>query len=107
MSIGRQESKKVTLKLKPYLETHCHTATAHGHASCSALSIGKGRVKDKKKRYDKQPTSMKEIPTLQTSAWMPYCSPDILSGCRAKTIKSNHVKVHATTQPSTAAKGAP
>ena len=29
-------------------------------------------------------TSMKEIPTLQTSAWIPYCSPDILSGCGAK-----------------------
>lgn len=24
--------------------------------------------------------SMKEMPTLQTSAWIPYCSPDILSG---------------------------
>lgn len=45
---------------------------------------------------------MKEIPTLQTSAWMPYCSPDILSGWRVKTIKSNHVKVDAT-----AAKGTP
>lgn len=30
-------------------------------------------------------TSMKEIPTLQTSAWIPYCSPDILSGCGVKT----------------------
>lgn len=29
----------------------------------------------------KRTTSMKEIPTLHTSAWMPYCSPDILSGC--------------------------
>lgn len=30
-------------------------------------------------------TSINEIPTLQTSAWIPYCSPDILSGCGAQT----------------------
>lgn len=32
-------------------------------------------------------TSMKEMPTLQTSAWIPYCSPDILSGCGAKRTR--------------------
>lgn len=48
MSVGRQESKKVTLKLKPYLEARCHTAAAYGHASYSVLSIRKGHVKDKK-----------------------------------------------------------
>lgn len=32
-------------------------------------------------------TSMKEMPALQTSAWIPYCSPDILSGYEAKTNK--------------------
>lgn len=25
------------------------------------------------------------MPALQTSAWIPYCSPDILSGYEAKT----------------------
>lgn len=29
-----------------------------------------------------QHTSMKEIPKLQTSEWIPYCSPEILSGCK-------------------------
>lgn len=37
-----------------------------------------------------QLTSMKEIPTLQTSAWIPYCSPDILSGCKAN--KQLHIR---------------
>lgn len=32
---------------------------------------------------------MKEIPTLQTSAWIPYCSPDILSGCGAQKNITN------------------
>lgn len=27
-------------------------------------------------------TSMKEIPRLQTSEWIPYCSPEIRSGCK-------------------------
>lgn len=27
------------------------------------------------------------MPALQTSAWIPYCSPDILSGYEAKTNK--------------------
>lgn len=27
---------------------------------------------------------MKEIPKLQTSEWIPYCSPEILSGCKKR-----------------------
>lgn len=30
----------------------------------------------------KRHTSIKEIPKLQTSEWIPYCSPEILSGCK-------------------------
>lgn len=34
--------------------------------------------------YKKHHTSMKEIPKLQTSEWIPYCSPEILSGCKKR-----------------------
>lgn len=77
---GKKRGQKRNAEIKTLFgNTCCHTAAAHEHASYSVLSIRKGHVKDKK-LYDEQPTSMKEIPTLQTSAWMPYCSPDILSG---------------------------
>lgn len=36
------------------------------------------RINDSKQQH----TSMKEIPKLHTSEWIPYCSPEILSGCK-------------------------
>lgn len=37
-------------------------------------------------------TSIKEMPTLQTSAWIPYCSPDILSGWN-RTVEKQKSKI--------------
>lgn len=104
MSVGGQESRKSKTEIKAlFRNACCHTAAERKHASYSILSIRKSRVQHVQvdvAQAKEPPTSMKEIPTLQTSAWMPYCSPDILSGWKVKTIQSTHVKVDSTTDHS-------